>query len=65
MPWCEACAEQYEEDDLESDGTCPECGDVILVHRPIPWHFKLLILATVVYLLFRLFQGILWVVHHV
>ncbi|HEX2700150.1 MAG TPA: hypothetical protein VHM89_08120 [Acidimicrobiales bacterium] len=26
----------------------------------VPWHFKLLVLATVVYLFFRAVQGVLW-----
>ena len=30
--------------------------------EPAPWHFKVLVAATVIYLAFRLFQGILWLV---
>jgi hypothetical protein len=32
--------------------------------RPVPWTFKLMIVATVVYLGYRAYQGIAWVVHH-
>jgi hypothetical protein len=32
--------------------------------RGAPWHFKLLIAVTAVYLSYRLFQGVLWVAHH-
>ncbi len=30
-----------------------------------PWHFKVLLVGTVVYLGWRLYQGIGWLVHHV
>jgi hypothetical protein len=30
-----------------------------------PWHFKILLVGTVVYLGWRLYQGIGWLVHHV
>ncbi|HEX4868333.1 MAG TPA: hypothetical protein VFV32_12010 [Acidimicrobiales bacterium] len=33
-------------------------------HTGAPWHFKLLVAATAVYLSYRLFQGIVWVGHH-
>lgn len=29
-----------------------------------PWHFKVLIAVTAVYLGYRLFQGVFWVAHH-
>jgi hypothetical protein len=29
-----------------------------------PWHFKLLLLATVVYLGWRLVEGVVWVAEH-
>jgi hypothetical protein len=29
-----------------------------------PWHFKMLLVATVVYLGYRLYQGVFWVAHH-
>jgi hypothetical protein len=30
-----------------------------------PWHFKLLVVATVLYLGFRAYQGVVWLVQHV
>jgi hypothetical protein len=30
-----------------------------------PWHFKMLLVATVVYLGYRLYQGVFWLAHHV
>jgi hypothetical protein len=32
---------------------------------PLPWHFKLLVGAITVYLGYRAFQGIEWLVHQV
>lgn len=31
--------------------------------RGVPWHFWILVVALVVYLGYRLFQGIVWVIH--
>lgn len=66
MVRCEECGQDHNPDELGEGGTCPGCGQV-LVERPtgIPWHFKLLILATVVYLIWRFVQIAIWVVHHV
>jgi hypothetical protein len=64
MPWCETCSKYYAPTALTVEGTCPTCG------RPVgeppeaapnateatPWHFKLLVLATVVYLGWRFVQ---------
>jgi hypothetical protein len=70
VPWCEDCAKYLTPTSLQEDGTCPTCG------RPVgeieqraaeeaddegtPWHFKLLVGALVVYLGWRLVQGIEW-----
>lgn len=75
MPWCDGCDRFYNPSTLAPDGTCPSCGEKLA--RPpkhereaekdggtkIPWHFWILLVALVVYLGWRLFQGISWVVH--
>jgi len=33
-------------------------------HVKAPWHFKALVVGTVVYLGYRLYQGIGWLIHH-
>ena len=53
-----------EDDTLTDDGACPECGEPLAERRHIPWHFKVMIAATAVYLGWRAFQGIAWLVHH-
>jgi hypothetical protein len=54
---------------MGAGGTCPTCGRTIadpeaLAEDPgAPWHFKLLIVAVVLYLGWRAVQGVEWVVH--
>jgi hypothetical protein len=50
-------------DEITDEGNCPDCGES-LGRRAIPWYFKLMIAATAVYLGWRAFQGIAWLVHH-
>lgn len=48
-------------------GECPTCGRVLGEPRAevkAPWHFKLLVVATVLYLGFRAVQGVAWIMQH-
>ncbi|MET0729473.1 MAG: hypothetical protein ABWZ76_14365 [Acidimicrobiales bacterium] len=73
MPWCETCDRFFNPNTLQTDGTCPTCGRQV-AEPPVgaaepeaigaPWHFKLLLGATAVYLGYRLFEGIVWVLQH-
>jgi hypothetical protein len=65
VPWCEQCDQRIETEELTDDGTCPECGTVPLEHRKSPWYFKFMLIASVIYLGYRAFQGVTWVVHHI
>jgi hypothetical protein len=56
---------------LNADGTCPECGRAVeqsqksaaMAERDkAPWHFKLILAITVIYLTWRIIQLIMWVV---
>lgn len=71
MPWCATCDRFFNPNSLQADGSCPTCGTVVGEPRMAdasaggaPWHFKLLVAATAVYLSWRLIQGIAWVGHH-
>lgn len=64
--WCEECQRLVEGGSLTEDGECPTCGTMLREERrPVPWHFKLMILATIAYLGYRAYQGVGWLVHHV
>lgn len=76
MPWCVSCNKFLTPPTVRSDGTCPRCGSEVErglipgMTRPasepapaVPWHLKLLGVALTVYLSFRLFELIDWLVH--
>jgi hypothetical protein len=64
MPWCESCNRVVEDDELTDDGDCPTCDAPLTERRPVPWHFKFLLAATVIYLGWRTYQGVGWLIHH-
>jgi PHP family Zn ribbon phosphoesterase len=63
MPWCEECAKYLAPTAMTEQGRCPVCGaEIELQARRIaevvdqeraPWHFKLLVVALVAYLGWR------------
>ena len=63
MPWCDDCSAYWRPGELAEGGTCPTCERPLDSTPPkAPWHFKLLVVSMVVYLTYRLIQGIVWVV---
>jgi hypothetical protein len=53
---------------VKQDGSCPNCGRPIAPGDdaemgPVPWHLKLLGGAVVVYLGFRAYPAVLWLIH--
>jgi hypothetical protein len=64
MPWCEACSRYLTPNTVREDGTCPDCGDQVeaaaqqnaetLADEKAPWHFKLMVVAVIAYLVWRL-----------
>ena len=76
MPWCVSCNKFLTPSTVRPDATCPKCGEVVEkglipgMTRPadeervgVPWHLKLLMLASALYLGFRALQGIEWLMH--
>jgi hypothetical protein len=75
VAWCEAC-ERPVEADAGRDGVgnliCPNCGSVVVPtgddeeDEPpkAPWHFKVLLVGTVGYLVYRVIWFIGWLHHH-
>ncbi len=51
---------------MNADGTCPSCGRTIATSQedaaPVPWHFKLLLAAVVLYLGWRAVELVVWAV---
>ncbi|HET7488340.1 MAG TPA: hypothetical protein VFJ85_10455 [Acidimicrobiales bacterium] len=73
MPWCEECSRFLTPTSMGPGGECPSCGRVVAAEAEpasgeeeeaphAPWHFKLLLVATVLYLGFRAVQGIVWLI---
>lgn len=65
MPWCEDCNRFSAPDELTDEGGCPECKQVIGDPPKTPWHFKLLVVAVVVYLGWRAVQGVVWLIEQI
>ncbi|HEY3096811.1 MAG TPA: hypothetical protein VGK05_08230 [Acidimicrobiia bacterium] len=79
MPWCDTCDRFLSPSTVREDGTCPTCGRTVergaapatvtqddekRDERPsLPWHLWVLAAALAVYLGFRAWQGIEWVIH--
>jgi hypothetical protein len=74
MPWCPQCERFLSPPTVAADGTCPTCGRPVDPGRahhaapaeeespPVPWHLKALLAAVALYLGWRAWQGIEWVV---
>jgi len=63
--WCEGCARGVPATEVGEQGECPACGQPIAARRRVPWHLKLMLVATAVYLAWRIYQGMVWLAHHV
>lgn len=61
MPWCGDCDVHVSPVELGDGGSCPTCGRELDLTPPrAPWHFKLLVASMTVYLGWRGWQGIAW-----
>ena len=72
MPWCGPCQRYFAPPALNADGTCPACGEAVDVGdvaeeiaeggeapeqaERAPWHFWAVVVATVVYVGWRIVQ---------
>lgn len=66
MPWCEDCSKFYNPPDLGESNACPSCGKVLTIaRRKVPWHFKLMLLALAIYMVYRIYWLIEWLPKHV
>ena len=65
MPFCDHCDKYWTPNSMNEDGSCPRCGAILEepldgatdehdeAREKVPWHFKLMIVALVVYLGWR------------
>jgi hypothetical protein len=60
MPWCEDCSRFYNPTSMGEGGECPTCGKQLAEPPRAPWHFKVLLAASVIYIGWRIVQGIGW-----
>jgi hypothetical protein len=65
MAWCDRCDLRLEEDEVSDEGACIYCGEEPVEHRSSAWYVKVLVVITVIYLGYRTYQGVTWLVHHV
>ena len=69
MPWCDDCAKYWAPSAMTPDGRCPRCDrsldpperepaadDAVADEERAPWHFKLMVVALVVYLVWRFYS---------
>ncbi len=76
MPWCDSCSAYHAPTALDG-GSCPTCGGVVTdntshahasdevearVGDSAPWHFWIVVVALAGYLLWRLVDGVLWLI---
>lgn len=67
MPFCTDCDRFYNPNTLDGTGNCPDGHHVQDPEAPkaspkLPWHFKLMLVFLVVYLGYRLFQLLAYLV---
>ena len=65
MPWCDDCEKYWAPSAMTPEGECPTCGADLDppelagsadADEKAPWHFKLLVVALVIYLGYRFFE---------
>ena len=70
MPWCATCDRYLSPSTVRTDASCPACGATVQAAPSkrgrglagIPWHVRLLIAVFALYLLYRIGQGVGWLV---
>ncbi len=65
VPWCEPCEKYLSPNAVSVVGTCPKCGERVedkdgqpADSQKIPWHFWVFVGAALIYLFWRLIQGL-------
>jgi hypothetical protein len=66
VPWCDDCSRFWNEPDLAEGGSCPTCSRVLTAtHKGVPWHFKLMLVAFAIYMVYRIYWLAEWLPKHI
>jgi hypothetical protein len=67
MPWCDTCDAYRAPTALNEEGSCAVCSEPVdrsdartSTQAKAPWHFWLMVAALVLYLGWRLIEGVIW-----
>ena len=61
---CPACGRVIADPAKVATATATAAGTATAKKSRVPWHFWLLLIALVIYLGFRAYQGVAWLTHH-
>jgi len=66
LVWCDTCIAEIDATTIGDDGCCPRCGSILIApeRRPIKPSMWFMLVASVIYLGYRIFQGVEWLSHH-
>ena len=65
MPWCDDCSKFWNPPNMAAGGRCPTCGKVLVAPRKgVPWHFKLMLVALAIYMVYRIYWLAEWLPKH-
>ena len=66
MPWCDDCSKFWNPPSMGPNGECTICGKVVVApSKGVPWHFKLMLVAFAVYMVYRIYWLAEWLPKHV
>ncbi len=66
MPWCDDCSKFWNAPSLADGGACPGCGRILVAPRTrVPWHFKLMLAALAIYMVYRIYWLAEWLPKHI
>ena len=66
MPWCDDCSKFWNADQMGEGSKCPTCGRVLATARKgVPWHFKLMLVALAIYMVYRIYWLAEWLPKHI
>jgi hypothetical protein len=66
MPWCDDCSRFWNTPSMAPGGKCPTCGKVLTVPRKgVPWHFKVMLVALAIYMVYRIYWLAEWLPKHI